>query len=138
MHDFFLQFTPDQFRALYPSLLGAAGYETGLLGKWGIGDSVEATSMAAAIFDYWAGASHQTNFWHEETCRYTTADGWDLRANNTCTCPADTRGFAGPTVRTGKETIQKPVHLEAGILPEKVDDFLSRRDPKSPFCLSLF
>ena len=136
--DFFKTFPDAALQETYPALLRAKGYYTGFIGKWGIGDSIGATARGAAIFDYWGGASHQTNFWHERTCRYVTHDGVHGKTDNTCTCPPDARGRAGPHVRTGKANMKDPVHLTTDIIPAKVQGFLSQRDPQKPFCLSVF
>lgn len=138
IQDFFTTFTPSQLAQTYPALLRDAGYFTGFIGKWGIGDSVEATARGAAIFEFWAGASHQTNYWHQRDCRYVRHDGRGEPPTNTCDCPPDARGVAGPGVRIGKANLQDPLHLTTEIVPGKMRAFLTARDPDRPFCLSVF
>jgi len=47
-----------QWRESYPVLLRQAGYHTGFVGKYGVGDA-RATAAAAAKFDVWAGQKGQ-------------------------------------------------------------------------------
>lgn len=138
IQDFFKTFTPEQLDQTYPALLRKAGYTTGFIGKWGIGDSLSATDQGARAFDFWAGASHQTCFWHERTCPYVTDSGTGDPQANRCTCPPDSRGKQGPHNRIGKANLQDPVHLTTEIVPRKVEQFLAFRDPDRPFCLSIF
>lgn len=138
VHDFFTPLPPESLAQGYSAQLREYGYYTGFIGKWGIGDSVERTAEGAKYFDYWAGASHQTNFWHEADCPYVTNDGIHQPTDNTCTCPADARGVAGPGIRIGKKNIENPVHLSTEIIPAKAQQFLETRDPDKPFCLSIF
>lgn len=55
--DFTTDFAPDQLRQTYPALLRAAGYRTGFIGKFGVGDN-----PPAAIFDYWRGFAGQGEY----------------------------------------------------------------------------
>lgn len=132
--DFFKTFDDAQLERTYPALLREHGYYTGFVGKWGIGHTVENTYEAVDIFDFWAGASHQTNFWHEADCPYVVNNG----RNNVCTCGPDARGVEGPAQRRGQGGIEDPVHLTTEIFPKKVATFLKKRDADKPFCLSLF
>lgn len=138
VHDFFQTLTNQQLRETYAGVLREQGYYTGFIGKWGIGDSVEATARGAQVFDFWAGASHQTNFWHEADCPYVLNDGVTNKTDNTCTCPPDARGIDGPRVRIGKANIEDPVHLETEVFVDKFEDFLDTRDPDKPFHYSAF
>jgi arylsulfatase A-like enzyme len=52
--DFNTDFTPSQLALTYPSLLRAAGYRTGFIGKFGVGDN-----PPAAAFDFWKGFAGQ-------------------------------------------------------------------------------
>jgi len=56
--DFTTNFTPAQVTQTYPALLRAAGYRTGFIGKFGVGD----TPPAAAMFDYWRGFADQGEY----------------------------------------------------------------------------
>lgn len=55
--DFTTDFTQDQLSQTYPALLKAAGYYTGFIGKFGVGEN-----MPAAMFDYWKGFPGQGNY----------------------------------------------------------------------------
>lgn len=132
--NFYKIFDEEQLDRTYPALLRENGYYTGFVGKWGIGHTAENTYTAVRIFDFWAGASHQTNFWHEADCPYVVNNG----RNNICTCGPDARGVKGPAQRSGKAGIENPVHLTTKIFPRKVETFLETRAKDKPFCLSLF
>lgn len=134
INDFFKTFGRRQLDQTYPALLRRAGYTTGFVGKWGIGDSVKSTLEALPIFDFWAGASRQTCFWHDRNCPYVVNNGRDT----VCTCGPDSRGRRGPGNRIGKGGIDNPLHLTTDIFPAKVETFLRTRDRTKPFCLSLF
>ena len=137
--DFFQVLDDRQMQAAFPSRLRDAGYYTGLIGKWGIGDSIDATHRAATFFDYWGGASHQTNYLHEADCRYVAYDGVSRPIDDTCDCPADSRGVAGPHVRIGRDGLQGEVlHVDMDVAPMKARDFLDARDAHGegkPFAL---
>jgi arylsulfatase A-like enzyme len=60
VHDFATPFTPDQLRQTYPVLLRHAGYRTGFVGKFGVGDK---TPLPADQFDYFKGFPGQGNYW---------------------------------------------------------------------------
>lgn len=55
--DFTTDFTPDQLAQTYPMLLHAAGYRTGFIGKFGVGDNPPGTA-----FDYWRGFAGQGEY----------------------------------------------------------------------------
>ena len=55
--DFTTDFTPGQLAQTYPALLHAAGYRTGFIGKFGVGDN-----PPAAMFDYWKGFAGQGEY----------------------------------------------------------------------------
>ena len=56
--DFATPFKPRQWSNTYPALLRAAGYRTGFIGKFGVGNDA-ATKAMAKEFDYWRGLSGQ-------------------------------------------------------------------------------
>lgn len=133
--DFFKILSPDQLEQTYPAILKRSGYYTGFVGKWGIGHTVENTYKAVLIFDFWAGASHQTCYWHERDCPYVMTNG----ISNICTCGPNEKGFSGPDDRrTGYKYLKDPIHTDTDVFPIKVQQFLETRDPDKPFCLSLF
>jgi arylsulfatase A-like enzyme len=51
----------DAWRSSYPMLLRQAGYRTGFIGKFGIGEP-----LPSADFDYWAGFPGQGSFYEKE------------------------------------------------------------------------
>ncbi|MEX2263199.1 MAG: sulfatase [Bryobacteraceae bacterium] len=57
IHDFAKPFTEEQFSRTYPALLRAAGYHTGFIGKYGVGNA-----MPESKFDYWAGFPGQGHY----------------------------------------------------------------------------
>ena len=60
--DFSTPFTPEQWSRTYPSILRQAGYRTGFIGKFGVGNARHIASMAEA-FDYWRGLPGQAGEW---------------------------------------------------------------------------
>lgn len=137
IRDFVTTFTREAMAQTYPLLLGDSGYFIGFIGKWGVGYTVDSTNLAGRSFDYWAGASDQSNYWHERSCRYVTHDGRDRQMSNVCDCPPDARGAAGPAVRRGRANIKDPVHLTTEVIPGKVAQFLETREVRKPFALSI-
>ena len=134
--DFYKTLDRDQLDQTYPALLKRAGYYTGIVGKWGIGHTVENTYTALPAFDFWAGASHQTLFWHDRDCDYVTKNG----AENICTCgkAINNDGIGPGGHQSSYKHLENPLHTDADIFPMKVEQFLEARDPDKPFCLSLF
>ena len=60
--DFTTPFTPDQWTETYPALLRAAGYRTGFIGKFGVGEAKYIASKAVD-FDFWRGLPGQAGEW---------------------------------------------------------------------------
>jgi arylsulfatase A-like enzyme len=56
--DFRKPLTPAQWAETYPALLRPAGYRTGFVGKFGVGDAAAVKAMAAK-FDFWRGLPGQ-------------------------------------------------------------------------------
>ena len=136
--DFHKTLSDSQLDNSFPQILRDNGYYVGFIGKWGIGDSITKTATAARVFDYWGGFSHQGSYWHEADCRYVNHDGITDKTNNTCDCPADSRGETGPRNRIGKANLVDPIHLTTDVIPAKVSDFLTTRNKDQPFCLNLY
>ncbi len=136
--DFFKHFSPEQLRQSVPGRLQRAGYQTAFFGKWGIGDSPEATHEGAAVFDYWAGQPMQTCYFHEPGCRYVNYDGFSGTLDDLCDCPPDARGKKGYRNRIGKANLKNPLHVDSQVIPLQVKRFLAGRDPEKPFCMMLF
>jgi arylsulfatase A-like enzyme len=57
INDFVTPFTPEAFARTYPALLRKAGYRTGFIGKFGVGER-----MPDKEFDYWRGFPGQGNY----------------------------------------------------------------------------
>lgn len=57
--DFVTPFTPGQWARTYPALLRKAGYRTGFIGKYGVGDKSPEPKDA---FDYWKGFRGQGKY----------------------------------------------------------------------------
>jgi arylsulfatase A-like enzyme len=57
INDFVTPFSPAAIAATYPALLRAAGYRTGFIGKFGVGEQ-----MPEKEFDYWRGFPGQGNY----------------------------------------------------------------------------
>ncbi|MCI0457577.1 MAG: sulfatase [Gemmataceae bacterium] len=60
IHDFATPFTPAAFARTYPALLRAAGYRTGFIGKYGVGNV-----MPVKEFDYWRGFPGQSRYFEK-------------------------------------------------------------------------
>jgi len=122
----------------YPSVLKRNGYYTGFMGKWGVdARNMDYLAQAAESFDFWAGCSHQSNFFHEEECHWVTHDGIHNKADSLCDCPADKGGRKGEDIRTGFANMKNPIHLETVVFPRKMKAFLEARDQAKPFCMSI-
>lgn len=63
--EFNTPFTPEQWSRCYPKLLRDAGYRTGFIGKFGVGDSNAIVAMAKE-FDYWRGLPGQAGLFFEK------------------------------------------------------------------------
>lgn len=124
----------------YPGILREAGYYTGFIGKWGVaahGSPNEYFQRCAAAFDYWAGDTKQTAYWHERTCNYLTNNGTTDRSDFFCSCPPAGRKNDGCGPDGASPQLTDPVHAETGFVPAKIRSFLDQRDTIKPFCLSL-
>ncbi|MBU3666490.1 MAG: sulfatase [Chthoniobacterales bacterium] len=128
---------PD-LRQTYPALLRESGYFTGFIGKWGVdAGSASALDEAARTFDFWAGDADQTIYWHERGCDYVTHDGNAARGHIACTCPPEVRRSEGVLDGGPHPLLKDPVHLETGVIPAKVRQFLDQRAAGKPFNLSI-
>jgi arylsulfatase A-like enzyme len=66
MRGFAETFSPEQMKQIYPVLLREAGYQTGFIGKWGVGATVpETMAHLPELFDYWRGFLGQGSYWPE-------------------------------------------------------------------------
>jgi len=138
INDFARMLEDTQLDQTYPALMRSGGYWTGFIGKWGIGaNHLPNIDKAAGGFDFWAGGSHQTNFWHERNCPFVTCDAVKDKTGNRCTCPPDSRGRKGVNVRVGRKGMKDPVHQTTEIVPMRMKQFLESRDKNKPFCMSI-
>ncbi|HKQ38636.1 MAG TPA: sulfatase [Verrucomicrobiae bacterium] len=64
IYEFDTPFTPEQWKQCYPKLLRDAGYRTGFIGKFGVGNSNFIASMAKE-FDYWRGLPGQAGLFFQ-------------------------------------------------------------------------
>lgn len=136
--DFFKVFSDEQLERTVPARLQRAGYQTAFFGKWGIGDTPEATHRGAAVFDYWAGQPMQTCFFHEPGCKYVNFDGFDRPLDDLCDCPADSRGMTGYRNRIGLANLVDPMQVDSQVIPLQAERFLDGRNPDQPFAMMLF
>jgi arylsulfatase A-like enzyme len=60
--NFSTPFTPIQWAATYPMLLRAAGYRTGFIGKFGVGNAKQIAAKETD-FDHWGGLPGQAGEW---------------------------------------------------------------------------
>ena len=68
IHDFKTSFTPTAWAQTYPALLRAAGYQTGFIGKFGVGDQ-----MPVRAFDFWRGFPGQGSYFTKQESTHLTA-----------------------------------------------------------------
>lgn len=64
IYEFNTAFTAEQWSGCYPQLLRDAGYRTGFIGKFGVGDSNAIAAMKDE-FDYWRGLPGQAGLFFE-------------------------------------------------------------------------
>ena len=64
IYEFNTPFTDEQWSRCYPKLLRDAGYRTGFIGKFGVGDSNFIAGMAKE-FDYWRGLPGQAGLFFQ-------------------------------------------------------------------------
>jgi arylsulfatase A-like enzyme len=72
IEDFAKPFTPAQWSQTYPALLREAGYRTGFVGKFGVGDAKSIAAMATH-FDFWRGVPGQGSIQYRENGVHQTA-----------------------------------------------------------------
>lgn len=68
IHDFATPLKPVDFERSYPALLREAGYRTGFIGKYGVGNA-----MPADRFDYWRGFPGQGRYFEREGGEHLTS-----------------------------------------------------------------
>jgi prepilin-type N-terminal cleavage/methylation domain-containing protein len=68
INDFKTPLSPAAFAQTYPALLRAAGYRTGFIGKYGVGET-----MPAGEFDYWRGFPGQGRYFEKNGRQHLTA-----------------------------------------------------------------
>jgi arylsulfatase A-like enzyme len=67
INDFATPFTPEAFARTYPALLRAAGYRTGFIGKFGVGER-----LPEKEFDYWKGFPGQGRYFEKDDPTHLT------------------------------------------------------------------
>jgi arylsulfatase A-like enzyme len=67
INDFATPFSAQAFARTYPALLRAAGYRTGFIGKFGVGER-----MPEKEFDYWRGFPGQGNYFDKNNSTHLT------------------------------------------------------------------
>ena len=131
INDFHKRISKDQWKTSYPALLQKAGYETGFIGKWGVGaPNPKRMEQMPPRFDFWAGFPDQGHYWHAANCAWATHEGAD------CTCPP-TPGLEPWQRGRGHDGIKNPSHLTTTIIPELFARFLDERKASKPFCMSI-
>ncbi|HJT78544.1 MAG TPA: sulfatase, partial [Gemmataceae bacterium] len=68
INDFSTPLTPEALARTYPALLRAAGYRTGFIGKYGVGNV-----MPVKAFDYWRGFPGQGRYFEPGAAEHLTA-----------------------------------------------------------------
>lgn len=122
----------------YPVLLRQGGYYTGFIGKWGVdANNKQYLSRCASEFDFWAGATGQSAYWHGRDCAYLKNNGTTERTNCFCSCPAEAQKGDGVKKTGPNPVLKNPVHAETEFMPAKIRSFLDQRDGRKPFCLSV-
>jgi len=134
--DFFKTPSPRQLAQSVPALLQKNGYQTAFFGKWGIGDTVDATLEGTAVFDFWAGQPMQTCFFHQPDCAYVVSNGFTAKGRGSlCNCPADSANRKGFRNRIGVHGLKNPLHTDSEVVPMHVDRFLDGRSSGKPVCM---
>jgi arylsulfatase A-like enzyme len=123
--------TPGDDAITYPAVMRRLGYQTGHIGKWDVGAGEEGFLYGSRLFDFWAGDRLHGNYWHASACPVLRVDSW-RRGEAHCDCPP-----AGSLPRVGREGLTDARHFDRDIVPLKVREFLSGRDPSKPFILSV-
>jgi arylsulfatase A-like enzyme len=67
INDFVTELSPSAIAESYPALLRAAGYRTGFIGKYGVGER-----MPTALFDYWKGFAGQGSYETRDSAGHAT------------------------------------------------------------------
>lgn len=107
--DFERTFNSEQWNLTYPALLRSAGYHTGFIGKFGVGNAAAVAAMATK-FDFWRGLPGQAGPFidpKEPARKHATARFGDEALEFIRTAPADrpmflSISFSAPHARDGK------------------------------------
>ncbi len=88
IHDFRTEFTEEAWKQTYPRLLKDAGYHTGFIGKFGVGNKIV---EARKTFDFWRGFAGQGRFYDpkRKDNQHLTALQGDQSLEFLRTAPAD-------------------------------------------------
>jgi arylsulfatase A-like enzyme len=107
--DFDRAFTPEQWQQTYPAQLRSAGYHTGFIGKFGVGDA-KAIAAIGKEFDFWRGRPGQAGLFidpKDPARTHATARFGDEALEFIRTAPSDrpmclSLSFSAPHARDGK------------------------------------
>jgi len=122
-------FTPGQWANTYPARLRAAGYRTGFVGKWGIGDTPPQVAAMAEHFDFWRGRPGQAGRLfidpHDPTRTHATAKMGDEAVEFLASCRAGrpfclSVSFNAPHARDGTPREFEPDDRDATLYADTV------------------
>jgi arylsulfatase A-like enzyme len=143
INDFNTPLTAAQWGQTYPALLRAAGYRTGFVGKFGVGDA-KAVAAAAKDFDYYKGLPGQAGPFFDPkdpththaTARFGEQAIEFIRAGNTSQPFCLSVSFSAPHARDGQPREYPPDRRDEGLyadatipVPKLATDAAFRRLP---------
>jgi arylsulfatase A-like enzyme len=140
--DFATPFTAAAWAETYPALLRKAGYHTGFIGKFGVGNG-PATAAMAKEFDYWKGLPGQGGEWFidpkDPTQKHATSRFGDQALEFLAGCDAThpfslSLSFNAPHARDGKPREFQPDVRDESLYssesiappPQAADEFFQR------------
>jgi len=135
--DFSSKFSGEQWRQTYPAQLRAAGYYTGFIGKFGVGDAKAVVAMAD-VFDFWRGKSGQGGPFidaKDPTWTHATAKFGNDAVEFIETAPTDkpiclSLSFTAPHARDGKPREYEPDLRDEQMLSGTTVPVSMKTDPK--------
>jgi len=139
-------FTREQWAQTYPAQLRAAGYRTGFIGKWGVGEKPDQVAAMAPHFDYFKGLPNQGGWLFidpkDPTRTHTTARMGGEALEFIAGCQTDqpfclSVSFNSPHARDGKprefqpDDRDEPLYTEARMSVPKTatDEFFQLLPP---------
>jgi arylsulfatase A-like enzyme len=123
--DFERAFTSEQWKRTYPALLRAAGYHTGFIGKFGVGNAKAIAAMSSE-FDFWRGKPGQAGPFfdpNDSTRTHATARFGDEALEFIRTAPSErplclSLSFSAPHARDGKPREFEPDSRDESLYAE--------------------